>query len=367
MSALQIIAIVILSIGALIACGFALAFIVVSSKKKEDETVVVQEQSEEVSEIDLDLMLAKLEEATRNNKKEETPVQEKTEVEIVSDSEPTEVEIQEVQEYVETNNESAVEEVAIEESPVEEAVVSEVVEESQEEGAVDLETVVEESKEESIVPETVVEEPKEEPVAQEVVESANIEDSIEESLIEEEAEEGQDDEAVTDEETAIEEVENIQPVEIQEQKSEPEFDYRVRIAKIKESQAKIDRDLEKTTRAIVKYERTIRRKERNQKMLDRRALELTNLNLLMYSVTDIKNVDAEKKTRQEELTAHISELKASIQDAENYIEANKEKHDSNLKLRSYLAHEKVRYADEIKELEDLIASGKYFDDQGSQE
>jgi len=295
-----------------------------------------------------------LEEDTRNNKKEETPVQEKTEAEIVSDSEPTEVEIQEVQEYVEPNNESAVEEV--------------VIEESQEDGAVDLETVVEDSQEESIVPETVVEEPKEEePVAQEVVESANIEDSIEESLIEEEAEERQDDENVTDEETAIEEVENIQPVEIQEQKSEPEFDYRVRIAKIKESQAKIDRDLEKTTRAIVKYERTIRRKERNQKMLDRRALELTNLNLLMYSVTDIKNVDAEKKTRQEELTAHISELKASIQDAENYIEANKEKHDSNLKLRSYLAHEKVRYADEIKELEDLIASGKYFDDQGSQE
>ena len=30
-------------------------------------------------------------------------------------------------------------------------------------------------------------------------------------------------------------------------------------------------------------------------MLDRRASELTNLNLVMYSVTDIKNVDEEKK------------------------------------------------------------------------
>ena len=143
----------------------------------------------------------------------------------------------------------------------------------------------------------------------------------------------------------------------------PEFDYRVRLAKIKESQAKIDRDLEKTTRAITKYERTIRRKERNQKMLDRRALELTNLNLLMYSVTDIKNVDAEKKARQEELTAHISELKASIQDADNYIDTNKEKHENNLKLREYLTREKKRYADEVKELEDLIKSGKYFDDK----
>lgn len=143
----------------------------------------------------------------------------------------------------------------------------------------------------------------------------------------------------------------------------PEFDYRVRLEKIKESQAKLEKDLEKTTRAITKYERTIRRKERNQKMLDRRALELTNLNLLMYSVTDIKNVDAEKKARQEELTAHIAELKASIQDAENYIEANKEKHENNLKLREYLTREKKRYADEVKELEDLIKAGKFFDDK----
>ena len=275
MTALQIIAIIILSLGALVACGFAIAFIVVSCPKKEEEPEVVQEESEEVSEIDLDLMLAKLEEATKNNKKEEV-VEEKTEVEI------------------------------IEEQPVEEAVAEE---------------------------ETVEE------TAEEVVEEVKAEETAEQV-----------------EETSVEEA----------QKAEPEFDYRVRLAKIKESQAKIDRDLDKTTRAIVKYERTIRRKERNQKMLDRRALELTNLNLLMYSVTDIKNVDAEKKARQEELTAHIAELKASIQDAENYITANKEKHESNLKLRDYLAHEKTRYADEVKELEDLIASGKFFDDQGEQ-
>ena len=97
-------------------------------------------------------------------------------------------------------------------------------------------------------------------------------------------------------------------------------------------------------------------------MLDRRALELTNLNLLMYSVTDIKNVDAEKKARQEELTSHIAELKASIQDAQEYIETNREKYESNLKLKDYLTHEQTRYADEVKELEALIAAGKFFDD-----
>ena len=48
--------------------------------------------------------------------------------------------------------------------------------------------------------------------------------------------------------------------------------------------------------------------------------------------------------------------------AENYLEANKEKHENNLKLRDYLSHEKTRYADEVKELETLIASGRYFDD-----
>ncbi len=260
----QIVALSILGAGVLLAIAFTIAFIVVACTKAKEEVETKQEE-EESSEIDLDQMLAKLEEASKGEKAEE----------------PKEVEV-----------------VVKEPEPKEEPKVEEVKEEKVE---------AKEEKKEEKQPTTII-------------------------------------------------INNIT------NDNKPEFDYRIRLAKIKESQAKIDRDLEKTTRAILKYERTIRRKERNQKMLDRRALELTNLNLLMYSVTDIKNVDAEKKARQEELTAHISELKASIQDAENYIEANKEKHENNLKLREYLTKEKVRYAEEVKELETLIASGKYFDD-----
>ena len=284
MTALQIIAICILSVGALVSLGFAIAFIVESCKKEGSETVEEVKNDEEVTEIDLDAMLAKLEEASVVEEEKKEEVQEE-----VAEEQPEEVK-EEVQE--------------------------EATEETQE----------------------AQEEEKEEPVQEEAQEE-----------VKEEVQEEQESTTIIINNFATE-------------KSGPEFDYRIRLEKIKESQAKIDRDLEKTTRAILKYERTIRRKERNQKMLDRRALELTNLNLLMYSVTDIKNVDAEKKARQEELTAHIAELKASIQDAENYLEANKEKHENNLKLRDYLAHEKTRYADEVKELEALIASGKYFDD-----
>jgi len=290
MSVFQIIAICVLGLGVLTAFGFTIAFVVESLRKEKQEMPRVEKvvEEEEVSEIDLDAMLAKLEEAS---KKKETLMKE---------------EIKEEPQVV----------VEVVEEPKEEQKIEEIVVEETEE----MQPVVEEVEEEEIVVEEPKEEQKEEPATITIINNITAE------------------------------------------KTGPEFDYRIRLEKIKESQAKIDRDLEKTTRAILKYERTIRRKERNQKMLDRRALELTNLNLLMYSVTDIKNVDAEKKARQEELTAHISELKASIQDAENYLATNKEKHENNLKLRDYLSHEKTRYADEVKELETLIASGKYFDD-----
>ncbi len=279
MTPFQIVAVVLLGLGTLAAIIFTAAFIMetLSTGEKSEEPKEEVKQDEEVAEIDLDQMLAKLEEAS-NDKKEEDKV-----------------------------------------------------------------VVIEDIKEEP------KEEPKEEEKQEEVKEEV-VEEKKEEEVVEEKKEEKEEKPT-----TII--INNIT------ENNAPEFDYRIRLAKIKESQAKIDRDLEKTTRAILKYDRTIRRKERNQKMLDRRALELTNLNLLMYSVTDIKNVDAEKKARQEELTAHIAELKASIQDAENYIEANKEKHENNLKLRDYLTKEKARYADEVKELEALIASGKYFDDK----
>ena len=74
-----------------------------------------------------------------------------------------------------------------------------------------------------------------------------------------------------------------------------------------------------------------------------------------------KNVDANKvqmnkKIKQEELTAHIAELKASIQDADEFIESNKEKNDHNVKMAKFLIQEKSRYNDEIAELQALIAS-----------
>lgn len=278
MAVFQIILICVLGAGALVSLGFTIAFLVEAYSKPKKEVVQSNEKTEEVTEIDLDQMLAKLEQASKDEPKEEEKVEEEKK------------------------------------EPAEEVKVEEQIEEA--------------------------------PAAEVIQEPVVSEEKVEEEKVEEEK-------PAT---TII--INNT----ISAEKPGPEFDYRIRLEKIKESQARIDRDLDKTTRAILKYERTIRRKERNQKMLDRRALELTNLNLLMYSVTDIKNVDAEKKARQEELTAHIAELKASIQDADNYLEANKEKHESNLKLRDYLSHEKARYADEVKELEALIASGKYFDD-----
>lgn len=314
MTVFQIIAVCVLGAGTLVALGFLTAFIVVSvSKEKNVVTEVKSVQNEEVSEIDLDAMLAQLDAASKTKKeevkKEEVSVKEESsEIDLDAMLAQLEEASKEVQ-----KQESVEEVVEVKEEPVVEEVVEETIEVVEEPIVEEVEEVKEE-----------VEEVKEEPVKEEVSKEPEV-------------------------------------IVITE-KVGPEFDYRVRLEKIKESQTRIDRDLEKTTRAIMKYERTIRRKERNQKMLDRRALELTNLNLLMYSVTDIKNVDAEKKARQEELTAHIAELKASIQDAENYLETNKEKHENNLKLRDYLSHEKTRYAEEVKELETLIASGKYFDD-----
>lgn len=301
MSPFQIVAIVILGLGVLTALGFTIAFIVVScakEKAQDEKDVSIDSQKEEINEIDLDQMLAKLEEASKAKEEEKTeePAQEEEKAEEPAQVEEAKEEIKEEPKEPAQDNSKVVINIF----------GADVQKEPEDEEAEVTPVIVEETKEE-----------KEEQPAEVV--------------------------------TVVDH-------------AGPEFDYRIRLEKIKESQAKIDRDLDKTSRAILKYERTIRRMERNQKMLDRRALELTNLNLLMYSVTDIKNVDAEKKARQEELTAHIAELKASIQDAQEYIETNREKYESNLKLKDYLTHEQTRYADEVKELEALIAAGKFFDD-----
>ena len=227
---------------------------------------------------------------------------------------------------------------SLEEQTKDEEVIEETVEKvaAADEMVEEVEEVVEEPVEEIV--EEVVEETTEE-IVEEVIEEA-VEEPVEE-VVEEAKEE------VVVEETSKEPV-----------IASSVLDYKARLEKMIENRDKIDRDLAKIQKAILKYERTKRRKNRNQKMLDRRASELTNLNLVMYSVTDIKNVDEDKKVKQEELTAHIAELKASIQDAEEFIDSNKEKNDHNVKMAKFLTGEKARYNEEIAEIEALIAKAE---------
>lgn len=305
MTTLEIVALVIILVGAAVAVSFLVAGIIEmytekgirlprpkKVKEQEIEEEEIEEQVQEDAEIDIDQMLARLE--ARKEELEEDKTEEVVEEEFVFPA-------------------------------VEEEVIQEVVEESVEEAV-----------------EEVVEEPE-----------AEVEDVVEEET----AEEVEDaDDAIIEESEVEEAVEKPVVIETEVDK----FDYKTRLEKIKESQEKIERDLEKTQKAINRYERTERRRARNQKLLDKKATELTNINLVMYSVTDIKNVDQEKKAKQEELTAHIAELKASIQDAEEDLAKNESKYQNNVKLLSYLKNEKHRYEEEVKELEKMLkqASGQ---------
>ena len=223
------------------------------------------------------------------------------------------------------------------------------------------EEVAEEPVEETV--EEVAEEPVEEVVVENVAEEAveetveEVKEEIQEESIENLAslDETAEDDVADDEDTEI--LSNIEELKADETAvvaGGTVLDYKARLDKIIETRNKIERDLTKIQKSILKYERTKRRKNRNQKMLDKRAGELTNLNLVMYSVTDIKNVDEDKKVKQEELTAHIAELKASIQDADEFIESNKEKNEHNVKMAKFLMQEKARYNEEIAELQALI-------------
>lgn len=214
------------------------------------------------------------------------------------------------------------------------------------------EVVVEEAKEEVKEEPALIEQFKEEPV--EEVKEEEVQETVEEAkeeITEDVAEEAK--EEVVEE--TVEETKEESNEETTEISAETLLDYKTRLDKIVKNRDKIEKDLLKLQKAILNYERTKRRKARNQKMLDRRASELTNLNLIMYSVTDIKNVDEDKKIKQEELTSHIAELKASIQDADEFLDSNKEKNDHNIKMAKFLMQEKGRYAEEIAELEKLIA------------
>ena len=331
MTTLQIVLLSIAGAFALASIVFMIMFIVeisVEHKEKEEQEEVksvfsTENYVSENKEENVDDMLAKLDEET----KDEPAAEEKTEE--VAEEPVTE----EVQEVVEEPVTEEVQEI-VEEPVVEEAVVQEAQEEKPAVNIIINNFANGDSKEET------KEETKEESVE-------NLAE-LDENDDEDETEDGDDD---------LELMSNIN--ELKNEKHEAitassVIDYKARLEKIIETRNKIERDLSKIQKSILKYERTKRRKNRNQKMLDRRAGELTNLNLVMYSVTDIKNVDEDKKVKQEELTAHIAELKASIQDAEEFIESNKEKNDHNVKMAKFLLQEKSRYNEEIAELEALI-------------
>lgn len=324
MTLFQIIMVAVMSAGFAVAFGFAIAFIVeatrgyktVKTVKKVKETKVVIDEEPVKEDDNIRKMLAQLEAETQEEEVKPAP-------------------------SVSVVNLAELEDVIEQEEPV-------------------LVDVAEPEKEQPVVIEIPVEsQPEPQPVATVVEEPAALVE--EEIVVEETTEETEisedDDDIEIEEENYDEEDESPKTIVIEKVTTETvgtDFDYSVRLAKIIESKNKMERDLQKTKRAITKYERTQRRRTRNQKMLDRRAVELTNLNLMMYSVTDIKNVDADKKAKQEELTTHIAELKASIQDADLFLAKNKERYEHDKKMYAFYTKEEARYNDEIKELEILI-------------
>ena len=321
MTTLQIVLLAIIGAFALASIVFMILFIVeISVSSKEEKEVEVksifssESYVKETKEVEsVDSMLAKLDEQAQE------PTEEKKEevVEEVATVEEVEEKKEEIAEVIE--------EAKVEETPV--------------------------SVEEPVVEETIEE--VQEPVVEEVEETESVEESKTEEVVEE-TEETQEVEETSANEEKVEvdavTVESAEPITAANL-----LDYKARLEKVIESRDKLNKDLIKIEKSILNYERTKRRKIRNQKMLDRRASELTNLNLVMYSVTDIKNVDEDKKIKQEELTTHIAELKASIQDADEFLDSNKEKNDHDIKMAKFLIQEKARFKEEIAELEALIA------------
>ena len=155
------------------------------------------------------------------------------------------------------------------------------------------------------------------------------------------------------EEKKEEVVEVVEPIVVG-----PDFDYNVRIQTIKDSLVRLEKDLAKSTREVNKFEKTVARKEKNEKLLDRKSAELTNLNLVLYNVNNIDDIDPEKKKKQEDLVEHITELKSAIKSADEFISANQEKYANSKKIKDFLTGEKDRYNEEIAELERLIEEGK---------
>ena len=134
-----------------------------------------------------------------------------------------------------------------------------------------------------------------------------------------------------------------------------ELDYEARLAKAKEAFEKLEKDYQKNTKALNKYKRTERKKAKNERLLNKKAAELASLNLSVYNVKELADVDPDKKAKQEELTTHVAELKAAIMEADEYLEKNREKHNQEVKLNTYLEKEHARYEEEIRSLEEFLA------------
>ena len=162
-------------------------------------------------------------------------------------------------------------------------------------------------------------------------------------------------EELTKVEEPVEEPAKKEDTELQvASEKESELDYEARLAKAKEAFEKLEKDYQKNKKSLNKYSRTERKKEKNEKLLNKKAAELASLNLSVYNVKELADVDPEKKAKQEELTTHVAELKAAIVEAEEYLEANREKHNQELKLNKYLEKEHARYEEEIKSLEEFL-------------
>lgn len=215
---------------------------------------------------------------------------------------------------------------------------------------------------EPVISRAVIEEKKEEKI-EEVPAKVEEEDDFDfDALFKQLEEEAKNSTTEEKKEEKIEEV----PAKVEEKIEEvaapvviaPDFDYNVRVETIKQNQVKLEKDLAKATREVNKYEKTIKRKEKNEKLLDRKSAELANLNLVLYNVNNIDDIDPEKKKKQEDLIEHITELKSGIQTAKEYLTANREKFANSKKIQEFLTGEKTRYEEELKELEILIAGKK---------
>lgn len=366
-------ALVLIILGIVAVICFAVAFFLELAKTNEKENSDVETKNEDNTtneqvaetttepekeeDFDLDAMLAKLEASAATNANEENAETEQEEQSVKTEQEET-------NEEVSANGEEETNEV-VEEAKAEE------INENQEENGDEVNDVVEENNEvveaeenreentESSSEETTeqeIEQPQEENTETENENSQVIVDSepVETDMEVSDADDNTKGKVIVVREHTHEVINNGNSVEEVAQPTQEVVDLSTRLASVREAQDKVDADLVKVNRDINKYERTERRMARNQKLLDKKAEDLTKLNLVLYSVTDIKNIDADKKQKQEELVTHINELKSSIKDAESYLDTNKEKYENAQKMKAFFEGEKARLNDDEKEILTLM-------------